>query len=299
MDRRTRSRATAGGFTLVELLVVIGIIAVLVAMLLPALNKAKRAAGQAQCASNMKQLATANLQYAMDNKGRLILCRIQASGVSSTYPRGWFWANEMVRLKYLSAPNQYAPGNSPVSDYTVFQCPQGIIDASFTSGPVTLQNALYPTDPKNRLAQKLLTNIDANLVIPTWYQLNARLIEGPTSNNTKIGGPKAGPFVNYNKVRAGADPDAALRDPGYTRSLSHVKKSGDMVMIFEGAEQNLLEFCDVSARHGPVTNGGKDGYTNIAFFDGHVALHPTEQWTKLLEFTPPQNGIYVYLADQR
>src|SRR5215471_11496218 len=59
------------GFTLVELLVVIGIIAVLIAVLLPALNKARESARQVQCLSNMKQLSNAMIMYSSDNKGLL------------------------------------------------------------------------------------------------------------------------------------------------------------------------------------------------------------------------------------
>lgn len=66
---RRQGRFAPRAFTLVELLVVIGIIAVLVAILLPALNAARKAAVKTQCLSNVRQLAVSLLFYANDNKG--------------------------------------------------------------------------------------------------------------------------------------------------------------------------------------------------------------------------------------
>jgi prepilin-type N-terminal cleavage/methylation domain-containing protein len=60
------------GFTLVELLVVIAIIALLMGVLLPALNKARKAAKRVVCMSNMRQIVVAWMTYAENSDGRIV-----------------------------------------------------------------------------------------------------------------------------------------------------------------------------------------------------------------------------------
>jgi prepilin-type processing-associated H-X9-DG protein len=66
---RPRRCRRPGAFTLVELLVVIGIIAALVALLLPSLNKARESAFKVKCMSNIRSIGQAQLAYAAENKG--------------------------------------------------------------------------------------------------------------------------------------------------------------------------------------------------------------------------------------
>src|SRR2546427_3864515 len=95
MFRANCRNCKRNGFTLVELLVVIGIIAVLIGILLPALNKARRAAATTQCQSNMRQIATGLLQYVQAHKGKFPPAG--APIVPGVYEFGSWWPNALVR----------------------------------------------------------------------------------------------------------------------------------------------------------------------------------------------------------
>src|SRR5512139_397947 len=70
--RRTKSERAVNGFTLIELLVVIAIIAILAALLLPALSRAKEKAQGIHCVSNFKQLTLCWTMYAGENHDHLV-----------------------------------------------------------------------------------------------------------------------------------------------------------------------------------------------------------------------------------
>jgi prepilin-type N-terminal cleavage/methylation domain-containing protein len=80
------------GFTLVELLVVIGIIALLIGILIPTLGKARAAANRAACLSNIRQLGIGIVAYCNANKGCFPTCANPADGLSwIQYPDDWIY----------------------------------------------------------------------------------------------------------------------------------------------------------------------------------------------------------------
>ena len=87
--KRREMVCTRGGFTLVELLVVIGIIAIMIGILVPTLSKARESAKRTQCLSNLKQLYTLLNMYANQFHGQVPLgCGASGSGGSGTAAEG-------------------------------------------------------------------------------------------------------------------------------------------------------------------------------------------------------------------
>jgi prepilin-type N-terminal cleavage/methylation domain-containing protein len=152
------------GFTLVELLVVIAIIAILIGLLLPAVQKVRESSFKTQCQNNLKQIGLALHNYHDANRhfpaGYVDGNKDQNSTPDNDVGPGWGWASYL--LPYLEQDNVYRQinfnvtvgmgANAPISQLPlkVFQCPSDpyqlpfdVYDSTFTNPVTTLAHSDY------------------------------------------------------------------------------------------------------------------------------------------------------------
>lgn len=226
-------------FTLIELLVVIAIIAILSALLLPALAGAKERAKNINCMSNLRQIMHAVSLYAGDNEDQLVPAEFDP-GNGAPYQEGW--PTLLVLGRYLDAPRAKYYYNIEEGN-TVFRCPSGLNDV-YSANPVSRD------DIEGMKARPFASeSTDKKFYVHTWYGINAALGDGTSA-----------PFT-----RQPLDPSSSGESLYVLRTLTSAgAASGRVPAFFDGFW--LLNGHDerINARHFKRTR------TNVTFFDGSV-----------------------------
>lgn len=265
------SNVKRSGFTLVELLVVIGIVAVLLAILMPALSKAREQTKLVQCLSNLRQIGQAFNMYASENRG--FICPAGYYAPNGTVC--WSWPGLLVNCGYLSAVGTQNRTADPIQN-TVFWCPCGFDfvtryddsgDPAILPNPLSVSVMPTPTsyfDYAGNAGCWRCWNPSAKLFYDTWYGINGTTFINSDSANW----PDVFPASALDTANTTA------KNARLPHKMMQFPHSSAMVLIFDGIFMNLPVALNstndfrISGRHNAFNSSS--AITNMLMLDGHA-----------------------------
>lgn len=264
MPFRQSTRSCKSAFTLVELLVVIGIIALLISVLLPALQRARAASTDAKCKSNLRSLGQAMMMYAITNNGRLPpgeMCGQSYSvGTINVTNLNIFWFERLMGERLLPAPTVI---NQPSTITCPAQSDDELVPMEAWRGPAA------PADDPRRGRFLLSYGINNWLTISDW-KAAAAPFDKPDGRDDDIGAgnkPNIYGVPEYPKVlnaRYAAE-KIVLVDTRKGFQIYHWAPNAESVAQGNsGYPFNAIDW----RRHS--TSKQKLGRANFLFADGHV-----------------------------
>jgi prepilin-type N-terminal cleavage/methylation domain-containing protein/prepilin-type processing-associated H-X9-DG protein len=247
--------STSAAFTLVELLIVIGIIALLAGILLPTLSNARDSANTLRCLANLRMIVIACTSYSADHRTYIIPAQYHHLD-KDNLDGEMAWPNILVEGGYLTAPD--STGQLAVTK-SVFFCPSGRNDEPNNTDIIVDNGAV----PANRLDDRASiavryqnrTNGIRGRSVDTWYGINA---------DTESDDLSKGPPCRRMHVGKG---DRALAKLG-----DQIRNAADLVYFYDGTYMHYetVNASRITARH------SRKRKTNLVFFDGHAITFSTE-----------------------
>jgi type II secretory pathway pseudopilin PulG len=238
------------------LLVVIGIIALLISILLPALNRARREAKRIQCLSNMRQLGMGFNFYANQYQGSLVPS-IYWKGSVINNKNDDSWAIVLVATQCLPDPHISATSSPYASG--IFVCPE-VAEMMSTSNIPGVTTFGLNVDGFDRRQSNWM---QPGLIVDSAYCINGSVNAHPTASPDM--------YMPTSAIMTGPPVVSSLR------KISSVPHPADMIILLDGQEwnpQNGTAGAEriTGARHGLFDPNNKfsTGTTNVLCLDGHA-----------------------------